>query len=322
MIDAIIEEIKNADSVGILSHIHADGDALGSQLALAKGLKDLGVSSRCMNMKNLPINMAFLEGYDNIEQICFDDPWPSLMISVDCGSLERAGLAERPQGVDCWVNIDHHIGNSQFGDMNLVETDAAATCEIIADFFGENRLPMTPEVATCLFTGLSTDTGSFKYANTSARTFELASKLKEAGAKTDLIRLNIYESMSRGKFAIMQKLFSKTQFLAKGYLASTSISFNEAESLSPGESSFSNIVAQLKEIDGVEVSMLTRELEAGESKVSLRSKAHFDCNAFAKKYGGGGHARAAGLTINAPYQKVQKELEDALQELLIEKVDD
>lgn len=312
MITKILKTLKNADQIGILSHIHPDGDALGSQLALARGLQDWGKTPVCYNMSHLPTNLVFLPGYEAIVTADTETSWPDLVISVDCGSLERCGLSKRPQAIKTWINIDHHAGNTLFGDINYVCSDAAATCEMIARFFGNKAMPMSPEVATCLFTGLSTDTGSFKYANTSKNTFALAAKLKEAGADTDSVRLHVYESMGRGKFAMMQALFAKTKFLAEGRIAVTGISYAEAESLSPGETGFSGIVAQLKEIQGVEIAMLTRELADGSVKASFRSKSYFDCNRFAQTLGGGGHARAAGVTLQGSFAKVHENLENAL----------
>lgn len=314
-IATIKKTIEDATTIGIVSHIHADGDCLGSQLGLKMALENIGKKVCCYNVGNMPAAYSFIEGYDTIQSFPKIHDWPQLIIAVDCGSLDRIGLSELPENTTV-INIDHHTGNTRYGHINWIDEAAPATCQMIADLLLAWPLEITAPIATALLTGISTDTGSFKYHQTSAHTFKTAALLREAGADLDLIRLHVYESMNRGQFEVMQHIFSKARFYGDGQIIVSGIDYATISAMNPGETSYSGVVAQLKEIDGVEVAVLLRELNDGAIKVSLRSKTFFDVNAFAEPFGGGGHIRAAGLILRSSLKESEKDIVQALETAL------
>lgn len=309
MKNKIVDSLKNATKIGILSHKFPDGDTLGSQIALARALTSMGKEVVCYNIHQTPETFTFLKESGDIMLLSEDyNDWPDVLVAVDCGSLERIGLKNIPS-VREFINIDHHAGNTMFGSLNWVDDTAPATCQMIADLLCSDEVfTIDSDIATALMTGLSTDTGSFKYDKTSVHTFEIAAYLKSLGADTDLIRYHIYENMSKGHFMIMQYLFANTVFLNDGQIAYTSIDYATSEKLSPDETGFSGIIAQIKEIEKVELAILFRETKDSHIKISLRSKSFFDVNAFALPYGGGGHHRAAGIIMDKTLEDVKNDL--------------
>lgn len=311
----IVTRIKNVlqkeSTIGIVSHIHADGDCLGAQLGLKMALEALGKTVTCYNAAGLPRAYAFMAGYDDVQPLPKHNAWPDLMVAVDCGSLERIGISDVPAHATI-INIDHHAGNTRFGHLNWIDENAPATCEMIVDLLRSWPLSFTPDMATVLFTGISTDTGSFKYHQTSAHTFENAAFLRKSGADLDAVRLHVYENMNRGQFAILQHVLANAAFFGHGKIVVSDIDYATITRMQPGETSYSSMVAQLKEIEGVEVAVLLRELDDGAIKVSLRSKAFFDVNAFAETYHGGGHIRAAGVILRTSMKAAQVEIVQAL----------
>ncbi|MEE0511948.1 MAG: bifunctional oligoribonuclease/PAP phosphatase NrnA [Peptococcaceae bacterium] len=290
----------NASSVAIFSHIRGDGDCLGAQAGLAEILFSAGLTVALYNQEAISTNFSFLPHYHGIQPATIEANVADVCIAVDCATFERIGelpeqFLNRP-----WINIDHHISNSMFGNLNFVDGEASSTCEIIARMVVDNELSLTPLAATALFTGISTDTGSFLYPSATAQTFYIAAKLLECGANKNLVQANIFENTSKEKIRVLQFLYANIQYLENDSIAYCVFSQNTMQDLKISILDLEGIVSLIKEIQGVEVAVLFTELENQICKVSLRSRDWFDCNYCCNIFGGGGHIRASGATLDQP----------------------
>lgn len=315
VLESIRSALEGADRLAIFSHIHPDGDTIGAQLGLARVLKAMGKDVLLYNTMERPQSFAFLEGFDALN-VWAGEPLPDLVLTLDCGSLDRLALPEEALLGHRLLSIDHHAGNSLFADWNLVAPDASSTCEMAAALAYDWQWPIDPAAATAFYTGISTDTGSFKYEETSALTMRLAARLLESGADHHAVRYHIYENTSKAKFMLLQDVYAETRFAAEGAIAYTTLRHARLEELGVPDDELHGIASLIKEVEGVEVAVLVRELASGKSKISFRSKASLDCNRIAVTFGGGGHARAAGAVINQPPDEASVLVIQALEEAL------
>lgn len=309
----------SAKKVALFSHIHPDGDTIGAQLALAEGLQQHNVEVICYNFMLPPENFNFLKNIDwiklpnqedflaNIDTICF----------VDCGELSRTGLSMPHLEGKIIYNIDHHKSNTHYGNYNWVKEEASSTCEIVYEILKNFSCQFTPSLSTSLYLGISTDTGSFKYANTNSNTHLIASDLISQGADTTSIRLNIYENISINRYRLLGYIYQSTQFAFNNKIAYLSISKKLENSLNLKDEDYSGISSTLKEISGVEVAVLIRYLDKDKTKISMRSKSYLDVSTIAEIFGGGGHARAAGAVINKSLSQVEQEILEQLEKNLV-----
>lgn len=286
-------------SIAIFSHIRADGDTLGAQIALFQVLTEIGYEVRLYNQyKEISRNFSYLKHYD---KICFFDDssyLPDACIAVDCATKERIGsLPEKLHHLH-WINIDHHISNLEYGDFNIVKPNASSTCEVLAELFSTTDIAINADTATALYTGLSTDTGSFLYQNVSEKTLSLASWLLKLGADKEIIRTRIYENMSHTQLEIYKYLYSNIKFHFDNKIAYCVFSLATLNKLHAKSSDLEGIVSQIKNIQDVEVAIVFTENEENNIKISMRSKEYYDVNAICTLFGGGGHIRASGATYN------------------------
>lgn len=290
----------NASNIAIFSHIRGDGDCLGAQTGLAEILLSAGLHIALYNQEEISTSFSFLPHYSEIHHATADYIEPDICIAVDCATLERIGELPKSFLSKPWINIDHHISNSMFGVLNFVDGEASSTCEIIARMAIDSNLQLSPLAATALFSGISTDTGSFLYPSAKAQTFYTAAKLLEYGANKNLVQANIFENTSKKKVLVLQYLYANIQYLKNDSIAYCIFSETTMKNLRISVLDLEGIVSLIKEIQGVEVAVLFTELENHACKISLRSREWFDCNACCNIFGGGGHVRASGATINLP----------------------
>lgn len=312
-----INKIKSclleATHIAIFSHIHPDGDTIGAQLGLANVLQQQGIEVDIYNMSDKPMSFSFMDGFNALKR--FDgscDVLPEVTICVDCGSAERIGVPMELFQSTTLISIDHHAGNDMFGDLNWVDPNSPATCQMISEMLENWKLPVSQNAATALYTGISTDTGSFKFEQINAKTFEIAGWLIRKGADHQAVRLKIYENQSKGKFLLTKELYASTTFMCNGMLAVGSITYEQLEKLGVTDDEVHGLVGLLKEVEGVEVSVLFRTLSNGSVKISMRSKEWLDLNKIATALGGGGHVRAAGVTMVCSLDEAKAKTLDAL----------
>jgi phosphoesterase RecJ-like protein len=309
----IWEKIEKAEHITLTAHINPDGDALGSQLALYHILKKTGKKATVFNAtKPLPQYLDFLPGFDKIT-----DKFPKnsdLVISCDCGSFDRLGIEEKPSFL---INIDHHISNTGYGDINLVEPDYASTSLVIYDILKANGIDITKESAVCIYTAMVTDTGSFQYESVNDRVFECAAEMVRCGVKPDYVSKMLFQRDRLSRLRLLAKAYDTIEMCCDGKAAFVEVTNEMLEMTGAIKEDTDSIVNSVRAIASVEVSCMLREEKDG-IKVSLRSKNYADVSKVAQKYGGGGHIRAAGATLKNEFDfaKVKNMLKNDLKEII------
>jgi phosphoesterase RecJ-like protein len=283
-------------SVLVLGTVQPDGDLLGSQIALGLALAGAGATVTLAGPHPVPAPLAFLPGADLVQR-WERAPGPfDLVLLVDCPDPSRTGgLLEGVRGPATKVgSIDHHPDSRRFADVHWVEPEAGATGEMVYELLRALGWKVTPEIATNLFTAIHTDTGSFRYSNTTARTFRMAADLVVQGARPDQVAGALYERRRPEDLRRLGELLARIEVSPDGRLAWLALPLGSVtESLLDAE----DLVSYPRSIAGVEVAALLREVGPGTVKVSLRAKGEVNVGRIAAAFGGGGHANAAGCTI-------------------------
>ncbi|MDD4797621.1 MAG: DHH family phosphoesterase [Eubacteriales bacterium] len=293
--------LRNATGkILVISHISPDGDTLGSALALYWALIHLGKDAELYCQDAVPALYGFLPGAARVKNTGLADDY-ALAVAVDCASLDRLGDAgEAFQAAAANVCIDHHKSNPLFGQYNLVRTDTAAVAEVLTDFFIDEGFPITADMADCLYTGLLTDSGQFSFDSTSADTLRAGAQLLERGARLADINNRVFRTRSLGRTRLIGRGLGKLRMEAGGKIALILLTRQDMADCGADDGDSENLVNYALEIDGVDAGVLLREEADGTVKCSLRSSGAFDAAGIAVKFGGGGHAKAAGFTLDGP----------------------
>ena len=284
--------ITQSRYITLISHINPDGDALGSSLSLYPILRDMGKKVTVVNVTSpLPIRYDFLPNFDKIKTTL--PTRIDLLISFDCGSFDRLGI----DPVDApLINVDHHVTNTRYGTLNLIDEDLPSASSVVLKLLHENNIPLRRDVATCIYTALAEDTGFFSYENVTAHTFEIAAELIAAKADPVTVAKNLKERNSLAKLRLEAVTIEKLQLVNQamvGYAILTLEDFARTGALRSDSDACVDIIRSLAT---VEMAILLIEEDAG-YKISLRSKGSIDVSQIATAFGGGGHKRAAGFTI-------------------------
>jgi bifunctional oligoribonuclease and PAP phosphatase NrnA len=287
-----------ARRVVVIGHARPDGDCIGSQVALARLLRSRGVDAVCCNPDPVPRRLEFLVPADMafvpLETALAEE---RAAIFVDCADRNRATVRfseafPRPLG-----NIDHHLSNPNFAEFNLVDTPSAATAEILAGLVQDSELPLDPVVAMGLYTGIATDTGQFRFAATTERTFRLSAALVAAGADPARMGLELYERETLGKLQLLQRFLASLETYADGRVCIGLLPDGVYEQTGTNTEDAEGLVDYARAIDGVEIGALV-EVRKSAIKGSLRAKhSDYRVDQLAAKFNGGGHACAAGLNV-------------------------
>ncbi|MBO6182421.1 MAG: bifunctional oligoribonuclease/PAP phosphatase NrnA [Acidaminococcaceae bacterium] len=302
--------LKEAGKMVIVSHISPDGDTLGSSLALAHALRMLGKEFMLNVDDDIPSVFSFLPGIGEYMRFAPDDSVPAdLLIVIDASSADRAGNAMNVVKARSVLNIDHHKTNTHFADYLYLDSDAAATAEIIYSLLLELGTELNTEIATCIYEGLYTDTGSFKYSNTTSRTLSIASALLTYGVNPSLISDNM-EVKSRSQVEMLGKVLETLTFLRDGKIAYVEV----APELYDYNVDTDTFVSYPRYIEGVEVALLFKQVEENLTRVSFRSK-QVDVAKIALSFGGGGHQKASGCSIHAPLKEAESVVLPVVEEL-------
>ena len=307
------EAIKNANKVCISSHVSVDGDNLGSITALYNFLKDMGKDVTLLKSDIIPNQYKFLPGLSEIVSPEDFSGECDLYFSMDCADLDRLG-DNRDTFLDAKtrVVIDHHMTNEGYGNINFIEPEISSTCELLSEILFRTCETLSSDVATCLFTGLSTDTGRFLYTNVKAETFNVAEKLLSLGADMNLINLNIYQSKPIRKLRILEIGLEKMTEALDGALTYTVITRDDMEKAGAFIYDLDEIINFIRDTEGVSVSFIVKEVEDDVYKVSLRSKGDLDVSKVATEFGGGGHKNASGLTYKGKVDELINSLTEAI----------
>lgn len=301
----ILEEIKEAKTIGIAGHVRPDGDCTGSCVALFHYLKINLSSDKSIDLYLEPIPKSFYLLFDtdcikqeNNKKIKYD-----LFIALDSGSEDRLGFAlEYFKDAKRTINIDHHISNTQFGDLNHVLSDASSTCEVLFDLFEEEKIDLP--VAEALYLGIIHDTGVFKHSNTSSKTMNIAGKLIEKGVPFSKIIDDTFYLKTYTQNQILGRCLLESMIILDGSCIVSSVSKKMLEFYDAVPSDLDGIIDQMRITQGVEVAILIYEINFKEYKVSMRANNQVDVSKIASYFGGGGHIMAAGCTMHGSIHDV------------------
>lgn len=294
------------DDFLLLVHEKPDGDALGSVLGAAHLLEQLGKTFTLVNDDPIPSKFLFLPMADRF--VLPEDVGHKFrsVISFDCGDRKRLGLSGDLIASDASIlNIDHHKTNDFFGTANLVDLQAAATCQIVYKISREMEAELSLDAANCLYTGLVTDTGGFRYSNTSEEVMLIAASLLKLGVQPYNVVDKVLETMTWPQVLLIRGALEHVDRNANGRLAWVTVTRAMIEQAGGCDEDVEGLVNYPRNVEGVEVGILFREAAPGKVKVSLRSKYVVDVGAIALEFGGGGHARAAGCTMDGTLDEVK-----------------
>ena len=307
----ILDIIRDLNSFLILTHYRPDGDAIGSQLALAITLKNLGKQVTVWNDDPVPAKFRFLPHSNLVQQPPATPQTFDVVIAIDVSTWTRVGTAaERIASKKHFINIDHHVSNEKFADINWIVTESPASGQIAFDLIKHGGFPLTKDIATNLFAAISTDTGSFSYTNTTADSLRVAAELVETGLNVGEISRHVYESYPLSRLQLLQMTLADLKLADHNRIAYYWVTNEMFQNSGAKREDTEGLIDYARSIDGVLVAVLFEELvDAGKIRVSLRSKhPKVDVNSIARHFGGGGHREAAGARLTGPTREVEAKL--------------
>ena len=311
--DEIANELRAHQRIAVLSHVRPDGDALGSQLALGVSLRQLGKDVTLWNEDGMLEKYSFMPCSELLSRPPAEAQEFDLGIALDTAVQNRLGTAGLAVRAARWINIDHHPTNPRYGDLNYIDPTAPATGQILFEFISAAGLPMNTEIAENLFVAISTDTGSFQYPNTTARTFEIGAELINCGVQVGRVNQLLYESYPRRRVELLRELLGTMRFDGRGQVASFSLSLQTASKLGVKAEDNEGLIDHLRAIEGVVVAVFFEELLEGKVRVSMRSKSEAaDVAAICQSFGGGGHKLAAGARVRGTLAEVEERVLEAI----------
>lgn len=315
ILDDIADAIHERDNIYIASHIQPDGDNIGSILAMGLALLELNKNVFVLKSDIIPSDYLFLPGIEIIKEYK-EITDLDLFIILDCSDIDRLGINKNLiNKANFVINIDHHVTNTNFGDLNFVDSKAAATGELVFRIIEKLNIKFTKEIATNLYTAISTDTGSFKYESVTDKTHEIIAKLLRCGIDHSYINNKLYHSRSLERTNLLIESFLTLNTLADNKAAIVKVTQKMLNRTKTKMEDTEGIISFVRDIDSVEVACLLKEIDDKETKVSLRSKSYIDVAKICEPFNGGGHIRAAGCTIYEDIGTSEKLISNILTEV-------
>jgi phosphoesterase RecJ-like protein len=288
------EEIRRRRRFVIASHVRPDGDAIGSQLAMAYALRALGKEARIVNRDPPPLPLLSFPGVADIEIAERIDDTGDAVIVMESGDLSRTGVAGLDAGFV--INIDHHVGNTMYGAVNWFDVSAAACGEMVFDLVRELRVPLTYEIAVHVYVAILTDTGSFHYSNISPRTFDTCRQCVEAGVNPQAVARAVFDSNSLGRLKLFGAVLRGMQLDAAGQVATLTVDEQLLADCGATYDDTDGLINLPLTVKGIQAVMFFKKIGRDDWRISLRSKGNIDVNAVATQFGGGGHKNASGCS--------------------------
>lgn len=311
----IADALSRAKDIAICGHVNPDGDCIGSELGIAHALEAQGKTVHCLLAHHdpVPYTLRFLPGADTLIPACDFRGKPDLFLTVDVPTAPRLGDAKSlhasaPQT----VTIDHHAREHALSKLNYVDPDAPATCQIVWQLLPYMHVTPTQDIATCLLTGLMTDTGRFQYQNTTATSFDIAAAMVRAGAQPADICVHVFQSRTLSSIKLQNRMVDHIEFLGDNHdIVFSWLSMDDFEQTHATKQDSETLVSILRSIRGVRIACIIREQKDG-IRGSLRAKDSTDVSVLAQKLGGGGHKAAAGFSYNGTLAQAQEYLRKEL----------
>ena len=311
-LDNILEEIKKAQTIAVLTHESPDGDAISSSLAVMHSIKQLGKEVDVI-IPEFSKDFNFLPGADKIITEGKNEPY-ELAISVDCTDLKRmAGGKEYYETAKTTIQIDHHSVNGMFADYNYVDPAAPSCCQVLIAMFEYYGVEITKDIATCILTGIITDTGGFQWGGVTPETFEFAAELIRKGAKIkDICRIALRKK-SKAHCELEKLIYNRMEYYEDGKIALAYLTLEDYENVKAEMGDDEGLVEMLRDIEGVEVAVLLKEKEGANGfKASLRSHETVNVSDICLLLGGGGHRGAAGCFIPGTVEQAKAKIIDGI----------
>ncbi|WP_419873145.1 DHH family phosphoesterase [Candidatus Pristimantibacillus sp. PTI5] len=319
-LDDALAFMRSYDDFLVVSHVQPDGDAISSTVVVGWLLQKLGKTFVLINESELPSRLNFLDQFDSIINYKHAEPERKFaaVISIDCADFKRIGEVSSSFAPDAkLLNIDHHPTNNGFGTVNVIRAEAAATVEILFDLIERAGISCDLPCATAIYTGLLTDTGGFRYSNTSPRVMQIASRLLALGVSGNELADHLLEKMTMAKLKLLQIALNRLTFTDNLEIGWVHIGKDDLRNTGAVPEDLEGIVNYALNVDGVEVGILFKETEDGAIKASLRSAGKANVAAIAQAFGGGGHVRAAGCKLDGPLTNSIPELVEAVRKALV-----
>lgn len=305
-IDEILKEVKKAQDIVILTHKNPDGDAIGSSLAVYNVLKSQKKNVEII-IPEFPRIFDFMPCANEIKKEGSKKVY-DLAISLDCATINLLnGWSSYFEDATTSIVIDHHSTNSMYGDINYVDLSAPACSQVLYTLFRYDNIEITPEIGTCLMTGIITDTGGFQYSGVSKETFEIAAHLLTSGVNISKIYKRVFATRTKGNFELRKIAIDRMEILENGKVTFTYITKEDEEKANAETGDYEGIVEEGRNIEGVEVSIFLHETDEG-FKVSTRANEYVNVSDVCLMFGGGGHARAAGATMQGSIEQIKEKL--------------
>ena len=306
------EAIRRRQRFVIASHVRPDGDAVGSQMAMAYALKHLGKEVRVVSRDAAPPPLLVFPGVSEIEIVDrVDDPGDAVIV-MESGDLLRTGVSGLERGFV--INIDHHVGNSMFGAINWFDVSAAACGEMVFDLVRELGVPLSHDIAVHLYVAILTDTGSFHHSNITPRTFEICRQCVEAGVNPSAVARSVFDSNNLGRLKLMGAILSRMHIDSSGRLATVSVDEELVTSCNgtyEDTEGLINLPLTVREIQAV---VFFKQVGPDDWRVSMRSKGDVNINAVAKEFGGGGHKNASGCSASGSLEHLKRVFQQKITE--------
>ncbi len=302
----IVEKIKETKSLALVAHASPDGDAVGSTLALALALRSLGKTVTILSKEVSPNHLSYLPLYEEYGTVSSLWEETQVLVCLDCGnqarlSMEREGFAEIFK-----INMDHHVSNENYGDLNYVDSTSASTAEIIFEVIMALDVKLDEDMAKCLYTGIVSDTGSFQYPSTTAKTLNITAHLLETGLNFSSIQRALFATTPFKRVKLLGRALMTLESYLEGFVSTMYLEGEDFNILAISDRDSGNIVNYGLEPLECDVSILFKEAD-GALRVSVRTKAQIDASALCGKFGGGGHVRAAGCNMEGIALKEAKQ---------------
>jgi phosphoesterase RecJ-like protein len=303
----------------VTTHRNPEGDALGSALALANAFQEAGKEVIVYNEDKVPYMLQFLPMSDKVVPQISGSKKYDAVFAVDCGDLKLVGEEfEKFRPGQILINIDHHITNPGYGEINIVDPKASASGEVVYYLLEAASLKITSAVASCIYTAIYTDTGGFHYSNSSPESMEIAAQMIRAGASPARIAEELYDSHPKGRLDLLGLVLQTLDVRNSGEVASIFVTQEMFRKTGTSNEHVEGFVGYPRSIRGVEIAFSLRELEEGEWRISFRSKGRYDVARLAAQFSGGGHHNAAGGNIQGTLEEVKEKIYAAIDRQIAE----
>lgn len=315
-ISLIVQRIKDSQKIAITSHLRPDGDSICTALALYLMGRQLGKKMAIINQDRTPFPFNHFPNHELIQFGQIPTKTYDMVILLECASVARSGQENIQDYFK--VNIDHHHSNFYYADINWVDPEASAVAEMIFLLGQKLGIDMTPEISNSLYAAIISDTGSFQFSNTSARSFEVCFELINRGANPTEVSELLFNNNPAEKIKLLGQVLSTLRMNEKGNIAIITMYKRHLEALNLKEIDTEDITTLARSIKGVEIVLFFKEIKKDTYRVSLRSKGEANAALIAEYFGGGGHLHAAGFPATGPYETLLKDIPQTVERLLSE----